>query len=299
MSLKYTQAKEGDKVIIDISFHPDSTFYSTLLNKPDFSELILRQDGIKIKIPEDKLPKTKNIDVMVDGFYQILFLEEPKQRNAEFLKPKVIEQPSLEEEQAKALSERKCPECGSNKIYYDYGKLTEGEEYCSNCGLVLNDKLSRISKEREWRAYDIEEELSRTRAGPPLTYTIHDKGLHTIIDKRNRDAFNRPIKPARRRDIYKMRKWQKRMIVQNAKERNLAYALGEIKKMADILDLPKNVIEEASIIYRKAVNEKLTWGRDIESLAGAAVYLACRKYGLNRTLREVSDSMVSEESEKS
>lgn len=74
MVFSYSKSKKGEKSVFNMSFDPDSTFSSTLLNNDDFSELILRDDGIQITIPEEKLA-LKQVGVRVDEVYQVLSLE--------------------------------------------------------------------------------------------------------------------------------------------------------------------------------------------------------------------------------
>jgi len=178
-----------------------------------------------------------------------------------------------------------CPECGSTKIMRDYNY---GEVVCTDCGYVINAKIA--DRGPEWRAFDDEQRAKRTRVGAPLTYTIHDKGLSTTIDWHDRDVYGKSLSPGQKAQIYRLRKWQRRIRVSGNTERNLAYALAEITKTADNLSLPKNILETASVIYRKAVKERLIRGRSINGITAAATYLACRKCGLARSLDEVANA---------
>ena len=69
-----------------------------------------------------------------------------------------------------------CPECGSNHLSKDYSRA---ELVCQDCGLVIDEDL--IDHGPEWRAFDSEQHEKRARTGSPMTYTIHDKGLSTMI----------------------------------------------------------------------------------------------------------------------
>jgi transcription initiation factor TFIIB len=89
--------------------------------------------------------------------------------------------------------QKKCPECDSENLIGDYERA---EVDCADCGLVINENL--IDMGPEWRAFDHEQRDKRTRVGAPITYTIHDKGLSTMIDWRNKDIYGRDI-PARSR----------------------------------------------------------------------------------------------------
>ena len=82
--------------------------------------------------------------------------------------------------------------------------------------------------------------------GAPMTLTIHDKGLSTMIDWRNRDSRQGHLlqEPG---PLYRLRKWQRRIRVSNATERNLAFALSELDRMASALGLPRNIRETAAV----------------------------------------------------
>lgn len=178
---------------------------------------------------------------------------------------------------------QQCPECGSTKLMRDYECA---EIVCMNCGFVIAAKLA--DRGPEWRAFDDEQRAKRARVGAPLTYTIHDKGLSTMIDWHDRDIYGKRLSPGQKAQIYRLRKWQRRIRVSDATERNLAFALSEISKIANTLNLPKNILETASVIYRKAVKEHLIRGRSIQGVTSAAIYVACRQCGLARTLEEIA-----------
>ncbi|RLG95686.1 transcription initiation factor IIB, partial [Candidatus Bathyarchaeota archaeon] len=77
-----------------------------------------------------------------------------------------------------------CPECGSKKIIID-GR--SGERICGTCGLVMADSM--INEGPEWRAFSQDERESRSRVGMPLSFSVHDKGLSTMIGQVGKDAF--------------------------------------------------------------------------------------------------------------
>ncbi|MCZ7398452.1 MAG: transcription initiation factor IIB, partial [Candidatus Methanoperedens sp.] len=120
-----------------------------------------------------------------------------------------------------------CPECGSHTLVHDYERA---ELVCNECGLVVDADF--IDQGPEWRAFDHDQRMKRSRVGAPMTYTIHDKGLSTMIDWRNRDSYGKSISSKSRAQLYRLRKWQRRIRVSNATERNLAFALSELDRMA-------------------------------------------------------------------
>jgi transcription initiation factor TFIIB len=177
----------------------------------------------------------------------------------------------------------RCTECGSTDLIRDY---EAGELVCEKCGFVISPTL--FDHGPEWRAFNAEQREKRTRVGAPLTWTIHDKGLSTIIDWRGQDVYGRKLKPMQSAWVYRMRKWQRRSKVSGANERNLAFALSELTKVSYKLNLPRNVLETAAVLYRRVVRKRLIRGRSIQGVAAASVYLACRQCKVIRTLDEVA-----------
>ena len=176
-----------------------------------------------------------------------------------------------------------CPECGSAHLNRDNHRA---ELICNDCGLVIEEDL--IDYGPEWRAFDSEQREKRARTGAPMTYMIHDKGLSTMIGWRNRDSYGKSIPMRNRAQLYRLRKWQKRIRISDAAERNIALALSAIDRMSSAMGLPRNVRETAAMIYRKAALKNLVRGRSVEGIAAAALYAACRQCHVPRTLDEIS-----------
>ena len=153
----------------------------------------------------------------------------------------------------------KCPECGSTHLTQDYER---GELVCQDCGLVIDDAY--IDQGPEWRAFDPEQREKRARTGAPLDYTAADKGLSTVIGWKNKDSYGKSIPTRNRAQLYRLRKWQRRIRVGGASERNLASALSELDRIASDMGLPRNVREAAAMVYRRAVEKNLIRGRSIE-----------------------------------
>ncbi len=185
---------------------------------------------------------------------------------------------------------QKCPECSSEHISKDYRR---GELICEKCGLVIDDYY--IDEGPEWRAFDSEQSESRARTGSPMNFLIHDKGLSTQISWKNQDAYGRTIPHKNRGQIYRVRKWHRRIRISNATERNLASALRELDVLSSKMGLPRSIRESAAMIYRQAVEKNLIRGRSIEIVIASSLYAACRKCNVPRTLTEVAQAADSDE----
>ncbi len=178
---------------------------------------------------------------------------------------------------------KKCPECGSKRIVRDYER---GELICSQCGLIIAENIQDMGP--EWRAFDAEQKEKKARGGAPIKFMRPNKGLVTEIDQYNRDIRGGKISPKKQAQLYRMRKWHKRVSIATSMERNLVIALAELDRVASSLGLPENVKESAALLYRRAVKEELIRGRLIESVVAAVIYAICRLQGIPRTLDEIS-----------
>lgn len=183
---------------------------------------------------------------------------------------------------------RSCPECGGYEFMEDPSR---GELVCSRCGLVLEESM--IDTTQEWRAFDTEQMTRRARAGAPLTFTKHDKGLTTEIGKGLGELYKVPTK--KRAQYYRLTKWHKRLI--KSKDRNLSFALSELQRIVSYLNLSHSVHEKIARYYEQAVNKGLVRGRSIESVIAALTYAVSREFGSPRTLNEIAEASGEDERE--
>lgn len=177
----------------------------------------------------------------------------------------------------------RCPDCGDVHLIRD---LKAGELICERCGLVISTSLLNYGP--EWRAFDNVQREKRTRVGAPITWTIHDVGLSTTIDTSGRDGRGQRLSDYQKAQLYRLRKWHRRSKVSSSSDRNLAHALSELNKAAFKLNLPRNVIETAAFIYRRALKKRLVRGRSIQGVTAASLYIACRQCNITRSLEEVA-----------
>lgn len=176
-----------------------------------------------------------------------------------------------------------CPECGSTHVINDD---KSGERICGACGLVMSDNM--INEGPEWRAFSQDERESRSRVGMPLSFSVHDKGLSTMIGQVGKDAYGRTIPTKTMFQMLRLKKWHIRSSYQSSVDRNLSHAMTELSRLSDKLHIPKPVKERAAVVYRKALEKGLVRGRSINAISAASLYAACRLTGTPRTLREMA-----------
>ncbi len=164
----------------------------------------------------------------------------------------------------------RCPDCNSRHLSFDSKR---GEICCGHCGLVVEESV--IDESAEWRAYNKDQEESKSRSGAPKSLLQYDH-YGTVIDYTNRDIFGNSLSPQKASQMFRLRTLQRRAVFQYGTERNLVFALNEIKRISSQANLPKTVKETAAILYRKILKQGLIRGRSTEALVAASLYLSCR-----------------------
>ncbi|MBP2252695.1 transcription initiation factor TFIIB [Halarchaeum solikamskense] len=158
-----------------------------------------------------------------------------------------------------------CPECGGRV------EMNAVETVCEECGLVIDEHAIDHGGEP---VYDDEDE----RTGAPLTASRHDRRLSTTIGRKT-DAKGNTLSTAKRRQLGRLRREQRRGRFRSKAERNLGHGLGEVQRVVSVLELSETHRERACRLFRSAQNEGPLRGRSIESMAAASVYAACRCTG--------------------
>jgi transcription initiation factor TFIIB len=173
--------------------------------------------------------------------------------------------------------------CNSGRQVTD---LESGEIVCTSCGWVAKDKA--VETRGEWRTF---ENNDSSRVGSPGSLAFHDMGLATIIGKANKDSTGRSLNSSMKSAMARLRTWDARTRVYSTGHRALMHAFRELDRLKDKLGLSDAIVEKTAYIYRKAQDRRLTRGRTVASVLAAAIYIACRELGAQRTLRDVCNSV--------
>lgn len=76
---------------------------------------------------------------------------------------------------------------------------------------------------------------------------------------------------------------------EEARVRYLRRAMGEADRLSEELDLPREVRETATRLYRELRDQGLLPGRAVEEVIAAAIYLGCKMDDIPRTPDEIAD----------
>ena len=162
-----------------------------------------------------------------------------------------------------------CSECGSENIREDQ---IRGEVVCEDCGMVISDSgiltVGPIVLERG--------------RGP--------ERLHTEISPGDRDHLGRPVSLGTRSQMFRIRKWQRRMAGYRSPHRNMRSALNEIDRICQVMGLTSTVKDSGHDIYKDALEKGFTLGRAMDLLSAAIVYCSCRICRQPRTLNEIASA---------
>ena len=179
-------------------------------------------------------------------------------------------------------TEQTCGECGGLVVEDE----SRGERVCNDCGLIVS--TDTIDHGPDWLSFDDGDSGDQERhVGAPVTKTLHDKGLSTNIDWRNKDAYGNALSSEKRSQVQRLRKWNRRCKTTDSQDRNLMRALSEITRMASALGLDKGVEETAGVLYRRCLDEGMLPGRSIEGVSSACLYAAARICNTPRSLHEM------------
>ncbi|HZC20774.1 MAG TPA: TFIIB-type zinc ribbon-containing protein [Nitrososphaeraceae archaeon] len=159
-----------------------------------------------------------------------------------------------------------------------------GEVICSNCGMVLSDKIEEISRP-EGNAFSAD---NKHRIGAPTSLARYDMGLTSVIGKTNRDASGQKMDESMRSTMQRLRTWDSRAYIHSSNDRSLIQAFNELNIMKDKLALSDAIVEKSAYIYRKSQARGLVRGRTTSGIMAAAIYAVCREMETPRTLKDIA-----------
>ena len=179
------------------------------------------------------------------------------------------------------LEPQSCSECQSSLLVDD---VQSGEIICSGCGIVVADQIVDYGPETKGTT---EDGKNLARASGQTTYSQHDLGITTEISTSTRDFSGKTINHQVANQMNNLRKWQQRVRVSTPRERRLANVLSKMGETFDSLNISKNVLETASMIYRNLDGHIDVKGKSVASITVATIYMACKQCDVVRSLEEI------------
>ena len=177
----------------------------------------------------------------------------------------------------------RCKRCGKESIIHD---KTVGEICCKSCGFVIDEKITDLNHD----LISFEDGKDNRRTGTPMSISVHDFGLSTMISVINKDAKGNSISASTNATLRRMRILDQRSQSHNYIDINYKIAFNTLQRIQDKICVSNHVKELAAYIYRKAVERKITQGRSINAVIAASMYAACRNTQTLRTLKDISDA---------
>ena len=161
----------------------------------------------------------------------------------------------------------KCKTCNEKtELIEDYKR---GDLICSNCGLVVGDRI--ISAESEWRNFS-DEKGNPSRVGMASDPILNNRLLDTSISA---DASN-ALKRIHTRSTA-------------TPDRQLVDGVLDIEIISHQMALPQRIMDMAKEYYKLVVESKKFRGRKPQSVKGACIFLACRSQGVSREFSEIAN----------
>ncbi|MEK6821672.1 MAG: TFIIB-type zinc ribbon-containing protein, partial [Thermoproteota archaeon] len=158
------------------------------------------------------------------------------------------------------LQPQSCPECRSSLV----DDVQNGEIICSGCGVVVADQM--VDHGPETISSNLEDRMKLARATGQTTYSQHDLGITTEISISTKDFSGKTINREVANQMNNLRKWQQRVRVSSPRERRLANVLSKMGETCDGLNLSRNVLETASMIYRNLDGHVDVKGKSVASI---------------------------------
>ncbi|CAF1085533.1 unnamed protein product [Rotaria sordida] len=143
-----------------------------------------------------------------------------------------------------------------------------GDMICPECGLVVADRIIDVSS--EWRTFsDDTNSWGNSRVGAAENHLLGSTNLETMIfSPKGTNTIQQP------RQI-------------STTDRALKRGYDVTRIMAGRLHLQKRVVDRACECFRQCYESKCVRGHSENAIVAACIYIACRKEGADRSLKEI------------
>ncbi|GMF33220.1 unnamed protein product [Phytophthora fragariaefolia] len=176
-----------------------------------------------------------------------------------------------------------CRECGSADVVTDF---SAGDVVCRGCGMILGERI--IDDSPEWRTFANDDRggdpAAKSRVGDAADARLNSLSLSTYLVDPKKGGGGADAEPGRKHK-------RPNISSDSAKVRRMQRNMARIQEVADYLTLPKNIVEIALDIYAEAEKQGISMrGPERESMVVAVLFIACRKAGNARSLKEFEEA---------
>lgn len=178
--------------------------------------------------------------------------------------------------------ESQCTDCGSVDVVTD---LSAGDVVCRDCGMILGERI--IDDTPEWRTFANDDRggdpAAKSRVGEAADARLNDVSLSSyLVDtKPNKTSVG---------DIGRTHK-RPNISSDSAKVKRMKRNMDRVTEVADAMALPKLIVETALDLYAEAEKKGVNMrGPEKESMPVAVLFIACRKVGMARSLKEMEEA---------
>lgn len=164
-----------------------------------------------------------------------------------------------------------CEHCSSDQVVLD-----EGNYHCKHCGTLVSRFLDSNA---EWRFYGNDDNKGNdpTRCGMPTNDLLPDSSLCSMIGFIGNESH----------DIRIMRKYHMWNCM-TYKERSLYNIFDTLTVNAVNNGIPKIIIEEAKMLYKKISELKISRGENRSGLIASSIYMSCKNNKVPRSTKEIA-----------
>jgi len=164
-----------------------------------------------------------------------------------------------------------CKHCTSSNVAVD-----ESNYVCQDCGSVLSRYIDMTA---EWRFYggDDNKGVDPSRCGMPTSDLLPDSSLGSVIGYSSNDSYEMMM-------LRKYHRWNS----MTYKERSLYNIFDTLTVNATNSGIPKTIIEQAKVFYKKLSEMQISRGENRSGLIASSIYMSCKHHGVPRSTKEIA-----------
>jgi len=176
-----------------------------------------------------------------------------------------------------SLLDNVCPDHPTAQLIED---ARAGDVICSQCGLVVGDRVIDVTS--EWRTFANDEGKNRSRVGDIENTLLGSSDLSTnILNPGGKNGYD-----MENSSIMKSVKGSMSNSTSNS-DRNLTNGFREITLQCNRINIAQNIQHRSQVMYKKVYDSKILRGKPINAIAASCIFLGCREENVPRSYKEI------------